>query len=77
MMKSGGQYLEYVVDRSGDNILEPAQNIQPGKTYYMRQIWKPNEFRPTVFDASVNWSTIEEIHKTGRIWQLKEDQKNG
>lgn len=66
--------MEYVVDRSGENLLEPTklEEIVPNQQYYMQQVYKPNEFHPTVFHPSVNWSTIEELHKTGRIWQLKQ-----
>jgi hypothetical protein len=74
MLNGGGRLCEYVVDRSGDGLLErpSIEEVEPGKQYYMQQVWKPNEFYPTVFDASVSWSTIEEIYKTGRIWRLKQ-----
>lgn len=77
MYNNGGQWLDYVEDISGDELLEPVklENIVPGKLYYMRQIYKPIEFKPTVFDPSVSWSTIEELYKTGRIWQRKENQQ--
>ena len=36
----------------------------------MQSAWKTDEFMPTTFDPKVEWNTIEELHKTGRIWQL-------
>lgn len=71
-LPGGGQLLEYVVDRSGDGLLERTQlsDIKPNKTYYMQAVYKTNEFRPTTFDPKVEWRTIEELFKTGRIWQL-------
>lgn len=71
---NGGQWLDYVEDISGDDLVEPTklEDIVPGNTYYMRQVYKPTEFKPTVFDPSVSWSTIEELHKTGRIWKRKQ-----
>ena len=63
--------MEYVVDKSGEGLLEQAvlEEIEPSKTYYMQQYTK-NEFHPTVFHPSVTWSTIQELHKSGRIWRL-------
>ena len=77
MLNSGGKVCEYVVDRSGDELLErpKLEEIEPGNLYYMQQVWKPNEFHPTVFDPSVNWTTIEELYKTGRIWRLIQESK--
>lgn len=71
-LPGGGQVLEYDIERSGDNILERVkiEDIQPNKTYYMQGALKPREFRPTTFDPKVEWRTIEELHKTGRIWRL-------
>jgi hypothetical protein len=69
---NGGGWLEYEFDRSGEGLLEPVklEEIEPNKQYYMRQVWRQNEFHPTVFNPVVTWSTIEELHKTGRIWRL-------
>jgi hypothetical protein len=63
-----------VVDAEGDDLVVPTklEDIVPGKTYFMQQVYKPNEFKPTVFDPKVTWNTIEELYKTGRIWQLKQ-----
>jgi hypothetical protein len=71
---NGGAWLEYVEDRSGEGLLEQVklEDIKPGQPYYMQQIYRKNEFHPTVFHQSVSWSSIEEIHKTGRIWKLKQ-----
>ena len=68
---------EFVVDVKGEGILEPTklEEIEPGKKYYMQQVWKTNEFHPTVFSHSVSWSTIEELFKTGRIWRLTQEKK--
>ena len=46
--RSGGKLLEWVHDRSGDDILVPAklEEITPGRLLYMRGIWKPREFWP-------------------------------
>jgi hypothetical protein len=73
-INSGGQVCEFVIDVKGEGLLEPTklEEIEPGNKYYMQQVWKPNEFHPTVFSHSVNWSTIEELFKTGRIWRLKQ-----
>lgn len=62
-----------MVDSSGDELLEPAvlEEIEPNKKYYMQQ-QKKNEFYPTVFHPSVTWSTIQELHNTGKIWRLKQ-----
>ena len=72
LLPGGGQLLEYVIYKSGDGLLEKTQlsDIKPNKTYYMQDVYKINEFRPTTFDPSVEFRTIEELHKTGRIWQL-------
>lgn len=72
-LTGGGQLLEYVIEKSGDNILEKVKldDIKPDKIYYMQNNLKPREFRPTTFDPRVEWKTIEAIHKTGRIWKLK------
>lgn len=71
---SGGQWLEYVEDRKGDDLLEPAplEEIVPGEQYYMQQVFKPEHFHPTTFHHTVSWDSIKEIHKTGRIWRLKQ-----
>ena len=78
MFNNGGQWLDYVEDSSGENLLEPTklEEIQPNKRYYMQQVYRKNEFHPTVFHESVSWSTIEELHKTGRIWQLTQGRKD-
>lgn len=71
-LKNGGKVLEYLFDRSGEDILiKPKLNdIKPDRKYYMQSAWRPDEFTPTTFDPKVEWTTIEELHKTGRIWQL-------
>lgn len=70
---SGGQWLEYVEDRRGEDLLVQAklEDIVPGETYYFRQVYKPNHFHPTVFDPSVQWESVKELVNTGNIWRLK------
>jgi len=77
MLNGGSKICEYVVDRLGEKLLErpKIEEVEPGNMYYMQQVWKPNEFHPTVFDPSVKWTTIEEIYKTGRIWRLIQERK--
>ena len=77
-LKSGGKVLEYVVDRSGENLLEKVnlEDIKPNEQYYMQGVYKPNEFTPTTFDPKVEWRTIQEIHNTGRIWRLTQERKD-
>jgi len=72
VLKNGGMILEYLFERSGENILAKTKlnEIKPNKKYYMQSAWKSDEFIPTTFDPKVEWRTIEELHKTGRIWQL-------
>lgn len=67
----GGQWLEYVEDMRGEDLLEkvPLDEIVPGEKYYMQQISKPNHFHPTVFDPIVSWSTIKELQP--RVWRRK------
>lgn len=74
---NGGMYLEYVEDRSGISLLSKTNlsDIKPNVLYYMQQIKKPKHFHPTTFSEIVSWSTIEELHKTGRIWQLEAGQQ--
>lgn len=73
----GGQWLEYVEDRSGEDLLEPVplDEIVPGQQYYMQQIFKPRHFHPTVFHHTVSWDSIKELHKTGRIWRLIQERR--
>jgi hypothetical protein len=67
--------LEYLFERSGDNILIKTnlKDIKPNIKYYMQSAWKSDQFTPTTFDPKVEWTTIEELHKTGRIWQLTQE----
>jgi hypothetical protein len=71
-LKNGGMVLEYLFEKSGENILIKTnlRDIKPNTKYYMQSAWKSDEFIPTTFDPKVEWKTIEELHKTGRIWQL-------
>lgn len=73
---NGGMWLEYVEDKAGENLLTPTtlEDIKPGKLYYMQQVLNRQHFHPAIFDPVVEWNTIKELHNTGRIWQLKEDQ---
>lgn len=70
--------MEYVEDRSGEGLLEQVklEDIKPGQPYYMQQVNRKNEFHPTVFHPSVSWFSIEELHKTGRIWRLIQERKD-
>jgi hypothetical protein len=74
---SGGKWLEFDKEREGEDLLEPLklEDIKPNTLYYMQQVWKPNEFHPTYFDPAVSWDTIQELHKTGRLWRLIPEQK--
>lgn len=69
-MKTGGKLMEYIVDTEGEELVRPAaiEEIVPGEPYYMRGIWKPYEFFPTVFHHKVSWDTIKELFNTGRIY---------
>jgi hypothetical protein len=69
-MKSGGRVCEYLVDRSGDNLLRPAklEEIVPDEQYYMQSVYKRAEFIPTIFHHKVSYDTIKEFHRTGRIF---------
>ena len=71
-LKNGGKMLEYLPDKSGENLLTKVKlkDIKPNVQYYTQSAWKTDEFTPTTFDPKVEWNTIEELHKTGRIWQL-------
>lgn len=75
---NGGQWLEYVEDNVGEDLLEPTklEDIKPDKLYYMQQVTNKQHFHPTIFHPSVTWFSIQELHKTGRIWQLTQGKKD-
>ena len=68
--KSGGQYMKWELDVSGDNLVRPAtiEEVVPGAHLYMRDVYKVNEFRPTVFSHLISWDSIKELFGTGRIY---------
>lgn len=75
-MRSGGQVCEYELDVVGEDLVRPVklEEIVPEEPYYMRGIYKTNEFYPTTFHPSVSWGTIQELFKTGRIY-IKDGNK--
>ena len=78
LYNSGSKWLEYVEDKRGEKIVETIQldDIKPNQKYYFQQVTNKQHFYPTIFHPSVSWSTIQELHKTGRIWQLTQEKKD-
>jgi hypothetical protein len=54
-----GQYLTQCKEK----------DVIPGKKYYLRMHTDPNIFYPTVFDPIVEWKTIQDFVKIGKVWQ--------
>lgn len=69
-MKSGGRVCEYILDKTGIDLVRPAQleEIVPDEQYYFQSVYKRNEFIPTKFHHKVSYDTIKEFHRTGRIF---------
>lgn len=70
-LQSGGMILEYRIDNYGVDILEVSElkDVVPGVQFYMQNPMKPYIFRPIVFDHTVNYSTIKELHNRRCIWK--------
>ena len=77
-LKSGGQEMEYRMDRYGTGILELAKlgDIVPGLQFYQRVRSRPYIFIPVVFHHTVNYKSIEEFHKADMVWKIKIDQSS-
>jgi hypothetical protein len=62
--------MKWELDMSGDNLVRPAtiEEVVPGAQLYMRDVYRVNEFRPTVFHHLMSYESILELFKTGRIY---------
>lgn len=69
-MSSGGKVAEYIIDKKGVDLVRPAllSEITPDLPLYMQSVRKKNEFYPTSFHPKVSWDTVQELHRTGRIY---------
>jgi hypothetical protein len=70
--------MEHVVDVEGPELvrLAKAEEVVPGKSYYMQMVFKPTHFTPTVFDHSVSWETIMEFINAKKIYIKNERPVN-
>jgi hypothetical protein len=62
--------MEHVIDKEGPDLvrLAKAEEVVPGKQYYMQAVFKPTHFTPTVFDPSVSWESIMEFIRAKKIY---------
>jgi hypothetical protein len=60
---------------SGEDILVPckAEDVVPGRNYYMINVMRPTVFYVQEFAPIVEWDKIEMLTKYNRIWRLKEE----
>lgn len=76
--KSGGFIRDFRMGESGNNLLVPLtiEEAKPNVKYYRQDHNKKNTFYETSFHPKVEWSTIQELVKTGTIWRLTQEKKD-